>query len=912
MAADKRRSTQINKFKSFALICVDLRSSAAKLLFLLLAAAPLFSQDFWPGANYDPHIPTFHQVLGYDPGERITSYAGIVRYLEALAASSPRIKIFEYGESWEGRKLVYAAISSEANMKKLAGIRSTLQRFADPRQTSEGDARKLAGTLPAAVWLSYGVHGDEISSPEAALLTAHHLLAARHDTMADTILANDVVLLDPIQNPDGRDRFVNYYEQTRGPEPDANPLAAEHNQPWPSGRYNHYLFDLNRDWLALTQPEIRDQVKALREWLPLVYVDLHEMSGDSTYFFSPEADPYNPNLITAQRESLTLFGRNNARWFDRYGFDYFTREAYDAFYAGYGASWPAYYGGISMTYEQASTRGLVRSRTDGTTLSYRETIRHHFVASLSTLETAAAHREKLLDDFYRYRATAIQEGAREPVKEYILPRSRDASATDKLAAILVQHGIEVKRATAPFRSGEKEYPAGTYVVNLAQPAKRLIRTLLDPQTAMDARFMAAEEGRRKRNEPSEIPDVTAWSLPLMFNVEAIPSPQVSQGSLEPTSAGPHPGEMHSTPATVAYLAPWGSQAAGRLLASALRQSLQIHTSDRAFTQDGRNYPAGTLIFKVKGNSADLAQKLAALAHDTGADVYGANSGWVEDGVNFGSRYVLPVRKPVIALAWDTPAVPAAAGAARFVLERQYGYPVTPVRTAQLATAELSKFNVLILPPGGDYADWLGEDGIERLKNWVNAGGTLIALGEAVDFLTDPQAELIDIAQETAIGSSDKEKEDQKEERKRVPGSEIASDAQFDQATRATADLPDSAPGAIVRARVQAGHWLTAGAAENVNALVAGHTIYAPIKSDKGVNAVYFEAADQLLASGYLWDEKRRQMAYKPLVAAQTSGRGTVVAFTADPNFRGMLDGMNLLFLNAVFRGPAHTAVAPTE
>jgi hypothetical protein len=884
------------------------------LLFLSAAAAP--AQEFWPGANYDPHIPTFHQVLGYEPGERITSHAGIVRYLEALAAASPRIKIFEYGESWEGRKLVYAAISSEANMKKLAGIRSSLARFADPRQTSEGDARKLAGTLPAAVWLSYGVHGDEISSPEAALLTAYHLLAARHDAMADTILANDLVLLDPIQNPDGRDRFVNYYEQTRGPEPDPNPLAAEHNQPWPSGRFNHYLFDLNRDWIALTQPEIRDQVKALREWLPLVYVDLHEMNGDSTYFFSPEADPYNPNLTTAQRESLTLFGRNNARWFDRYGFDYFTREAYDAFYAGYGASWPSYYGGISMTYEQASARGLMRDRTDGTALSYRDTIRHHFVASLATLETAAANREKLLNNFYRYRSSAIQEGSQEPVKEYILPRGRDASATDKLVAILMQHGIEVKHATTSFRSGDREQPAGTYVVSLAQPAKRLIRTLLDPQTAMDQRFVAAEEARHRRNEPSQIPEVTAWSLPLMFNVEAIASSQTSEGKFEPASLNSRPGEMHSDQATLAYLAPWGSQAAGRLLASALRQGIQIHSSDRAFTQDDRSYPAGTLIFKVNGNAAGLAPSLAALARDSGADIYGTNSGWVEEGVNLGSRSVLPVRKPAIALAWDAPAVAAAAGATRFVLERQYGYPVTTVRTAQLATADLSRFNVLILPPGADYAVWFGDDGIERLKSWVKAGGTLIAMGEAVDFLTDPEVQLLDIAQETALASGEEKKDDatadQKEERKRVPGSEIANDVQYDQATRSTADLPDNAPGAIVKARVQSDHWLTAGAGERVNVMVAGRTIYAPIKSDKGVNAVYFEAADQLLASGYLWDENRRQMAYKPLVVAQPSGRGTVVAFTADPNFRGMLDGLNVLFLNAVFRGPAHAAAAPSE
>jgi hypothetical protein len=254
---------------------------------ILLTAASGFAEEFWPGATYDPHIPTVRQVLGYEPGERITNHAGILRYFEALAAASPRIQIFEYGQTWEGRKLVYAAISSDANMKKLAGIRAAIERFADPRKTSEADARKLMGTLPAVVWLAYGVHGDEISSPDAALLTAYHLLAARNDKMTDSILANDVVLIDPLQNPDGRDRFVNYYEQTRGIEPDADPLAAEHNQPWPGGRYNHYLFDLNRDWIALTQPEIRSQVKVLREWYPLVCVDLHEMGGESTYFFIP-------------------------------------------------------------------------------------------------------------------------------------------------------------------------------------------------------------------------------------------------------------------------------------------------------------------------------------------------------------------------------------------------------------------------------------------------------------------------------------------------------------------------------------------------------------------------------------------------------------------------------------------------
>ena len=879
----------------------------------LMGAAPA---EFWPGARYEARIPTFRQVLGYEAGERITSPAGILRYLDALAGASPNIKIIEYGTSWEGRKLVYAVVGSETNLKKLDGIRAAVARFADPRKTSAEEARRMAGSLPAVVWLGAGVHGDEISAPEAALLTAYHLLAARGDKMVDAILANDLVLLDPLQNPDGRERFLDYYEQTRGAEPDDNPLAAEHNEPWPDGRYNHYLFDLNRDWIALTQPEIRGEMTVLREWLPLVAVDLHEMGSNSTYFFSPEADPYNPNLTATQKENLKLFGRNNARWFDQYGFDYFTREVYDAFYPGYGATWPSYYGAVAMTYEQASSRGLAVRRADGSTLTFRETIRHHFVASLATLETAAQNREKLLTDFHQYRASAIEEGAKEPVKEYILPRGRDASATDKLAAILEEQGVEVLRATAAFRSGGREYPAGTYVVRMAQPAMRLIHTLLDAQTAMDERFLKAEETRRQMKQRSEIYDVTAWSLPLLFNVEAVASGAVAEGRFEAARPERIPaGELHGAAATVAYVSPWGSEAAGRLLAAALRRNLKVASGDRSFSLAGRSYPAGSLIFKVHDNPADLTETLARLARETGAQIYATDTGWVEDGVNFGSRSVLPLRKPSIALAWDIPAGAAAAGATRFVLERQYGYPVTLVRAEQLGTADLSRFNVVILPPGGDYKTVFDEDGIEHLKDWVDAGGTLVALGNAVDFLADGKVDLLSFARENALGAAEEpeEQKDEEDEKKtRVPGTEIASDSQYRDATRAVAETPDSAPGAILRARVQPGSWLTAGAGETVNAMVTGSAIYSPVKTDQGVNAVYFEPADQLVAGGFLWDENRRQMAYKPLVVTQDSGRGVVVGFTADPNFRGMLDGMNTLFLNAVFRGPAHARAAATE
>jgi hypothetical protein len=894
------------------------------LLLLALPAAAQKPFEFWPGAEYDPRIPTHRSVLGHEPGERITNHDAILRYLNALAAASPRLKTFEYGESWQGRKLVYAALGSEANIRRLPEIRAAMQRLADPRKTPAAEARKLIANLPAVVWLSYGVHGNEPSSADAALLACYHLLAARNDKMAAQILANVLLLVAPNQNPDGRDRFIHQFELNRGLEPDASPAAAERNEAWPGSRSNHYLFDMNRDWIALTQPEIRNQVKVLLEWFPQVFVDLHEMSGESTYYFAPEADPYNPHLPKGLRESLDLFGKNNAQWFDRFGVDYFTRETFDAFYPGYGASWPAYHGAVAMTYEQASVRGLRFRRSNGTELHFRDSVRHHFIASLSTAETAARNREKLLNDFYGYRATAVEEGGKEPVKEYVLPRGRDASATDKLAGLLVNQGVEVQRAAAPFRNGGRDFAAGDYVVRLAQPAKRLVRTLLDPQTPLDAPFIDAEERRRRTRQRSEIYDVTAWSLPLMFNVEAVPQAEVSRGEFQPAADSlVRPGEVRGE-AKVAWLVPWGSAAAGRLLAAALRQDLRILSAGRPFSLNGAKYPSGTLILKVSDNPADLRARLAELARTTGAEVHATDTGWVEDGVNFGSRWVVNVRKPAIAMAWDAPVSAASAGAARYVLERQYGYPVTAIRTQTLAQADLSKFHVLVLPSGGNYAQVLGPAGIRRIKEWVSAGGTLVGTGEAVAFLASRNVGLLAVSQEYLFRESEPRKTEAPPapaagaaagavaaaaESARVPGKLLTSEEEYRKAIQAEREPPDSVPGALLRARMDPDHWMSAGMGETVTALVSGRSIYTPIKLDKGVNAAYFDAADKVLVSGYLWEENRKQLAFKPLVIVQNEGRGTVVGFTADPNFRAYLDGLNVLFLNAVFRGPAYARLS---
>jgi hypothetical protein len=363
----------------------------------------------------------------------------------------------------------------------------------------------------------------------------------------------------------------------------------------------------------------------------------------------------------------------------------------------------------------------------------------------------------------------------------------------------------------------------------------------------------------------------------------------------------------------------------------LRQGLRVFSSDKSFAQQGRKYPAGTLIYKVKENPAGLHQTLERLAAGTGAEIHATDTGWVEEGINFGSNNVVYMRRPRIALAWDTPTSSSSAGATRFVLERQFGYPVTVIRTRQLASADLSRFHVIILPDatsGDGYASTFGSEGIRRLKDWVLAGGTLVgAGGGAVSFLSESRAGLLDVSQENAVraGKTSKDGERGKESEAgapqessakpaqssggRVGGKLLATEDDYNKAIQADSELPDAVAGVLVKARVDPDHWITAGVGNTVHALVEGRAIFTPIKLDKGVNAAVFLSPSENLASGYLWEENRRQLAFKPFVIVQTQGRGVVVGFTADPNFRAYMDGLNVLFLNAVFRGTGHSRPA---
>ncbi|MFT7133894.1 MAG: hypothetical protein ACI81O_002613, partial [Cyclobacteriaceae bacterium] len=411
------RPTTLTKHRSLVLILLALISLLGTSQHLH-ADSPT---EMWPGAIYSPTIPTFQDVLGYAVGERISTHGDMLRYFDALAEAAPaHIKVMEYGRTWEGRRLIYAAIGSQDNIKNLDTFAADMQRLADPRITNAATASALKAKLPASVWLAYGVHGNEISSTDAAMMTAYHMLAAPEDFINQKIRSNVLVFIDPLQNPDGRERFTSRYYATVGLQDSPDRLSAEHNEPWPSGRTNHYLFDMNRDWLAMTQPETQGRVRVINQYKPLVVIDLHEMGGDSSYYFAPAAQPFNPHITDRQLANMALIGRNQGRHFDRFGFDYFTREIYDAFYPGYGDSWPTFYGASASTYEVASARGAHFRKASGEILTFADTVQRHFVASISTAEATADNRQRLLNDFYDYQLSAIAGGQANKKQRYFI------------------------------------------------------------------------------------------------------------------------------------------------------------------------------------------------------------------------------------------------------------------------------------------------------------------------------------------------------------------------------------------------------------------------------------------------------------------------------------------------------------
>ncbi|MEO6119508.1 MAG: M14 family zinc carboxypeptidase, partial [Terriglobales bacterium] len=654
------------------------------LCVLLLLAASTFAQSnpLTPSAQYDPAVPTVEKVLGYKIGDDFTPHHLLTSYYQALAAASPRVKVEPYGKTAEGRPLNLVIISSPENLARLAAIKESVGRLNDSRKTSQADANAIAASTPVILFLSYGVHGNEASSAEAAMQVAYEF-AASQDAANQERLRNSVIVIDPLVNPDGRERYVQGYRTTKGATPIADRFAAEQQERWPSGRYNHYFFDLNRDLAWQSQQETRARIVAYRAWNPQLHVDYHEMGSASSYHFAPPAEPILDSLNTPMlKKWFDIYGQANSEAFDRHGFRFFTHEGYDLFYPGFGDSWPLLNGAIGMTYEQAGGRaGLALDLPDHQrVLTLRDRALRHFVTSLSTVDITVKHRVERLQDYYAFRKAAVTAGEQAAERfVYIVPGA-DAERADRLVNSLLRQGIEVQRASGEFdaskltnywgqKSASRKLPAGAYVVDLAQPLGFLARALLEREAKLDSTFFY---------------DVTAWSMPYAAGVEAYTGGPAARADLKPVTAPiTRSGGVENPEGVTAYVFSSEPMASVRLLGYLLQSDIKVYVSTQAFKQAGRDFPVGSLIVPVESNPAQLGAKLHPLAQKAGAAVYGVKSTRSEAGVDLGSNRVRFLRKPKIAIVMDSPVGASDYGYIWHMLEQEYQVPFTPIKAENL-------------------------------------------------------------------------------------------------------------------------------------------------------------------------------------------------------------------------------------
>ncbi len=843
------------------------------------------------GAQQAPPSPK--DVLGYDIGERFTPPDALVRYMDALAAAAPdRVQVRRYGETQEGRPLLQVVIASPPNLARLDEILAEHRKLIDP-DLSAAEAKRIAAEVPAVLYFSYGVHGNESSSSEAAIWTAWDLARGSSETAG--VLDSAIVVIDPAVNPDGRARYVEFYKQARGATPNPDPASREHDEPWPGGRYNHYLFDMNRDWSWMMQAPTRARLATWDYWSPQVHVDFHEMSPRSTYFFFPAAKPVNPIYPKSILDWAEYFGRANAAAFDTHGWRYFTRGTYDFFYPGYGDSWPGLTGAIGMTYEQAGggSAGLAYARPDGDTLTLRDRAMHHRTTGEATARAAAARKTALLEDYAAFHRS-VDEGQ----PDFLIVPGEDPARAEALVAVLEDEGIRVERAASSLRADGRsntdagrrsDFPAGTFLVRARQPRGRLAVTLLQPETHLDATFSY---------------DISAWSLPFAYGVsayavDAVPSsagwqaarryPRAFQG----VAAAGNAARAAEIPGADAAGAPTAASGAGEpygylvapgfaawpALVRYLENGGRATVLDEGFTLDDRTWAPGTVFLRrMPGRSLNDAVAVAGL----GGRAVAVSTGLTPEGNDLGTGDAYPLRLPQVGVIAGEGVFASSYGAHWYFLEQMLGLPFDALLTSALERTDLSDYDVLVLPEARP-----SKAVVDRLAEWVKGGGTLVAVGSGARAVADPVAG-IRIRESPKDTTSD------------------LSRALRGRDARELEDWEQEVPGTILPVALDPANPLAFGAGvdgDPSRLFILHSTDWGFEPSDTFETAGYFPE-DLPKVSGVISSRNLEKLSQSAWLVTRRVGQGRVVLFADDPLFRAFWYSGFQPYVNALLVGPA--------
>ncbi|WP_460614161.1 M14 family metallopeptidase [Hymenobacter seoulensis] len=857
------------------------RLRAVFLLLLLVWAPRVFAQA--PATTAAGPLLTPRQFLGYELGTRFTPHAELLRYVEHVVQHSPgRMQLQRYGKTYENRPLELVYVASADNFTRLDGIRRNNLRLAGL------ETGAVQRQQPAVVWLSYNVHGNEAVSSEAVMQVLYDLANPQNEQM-QTWLQNLVVIVDPCVNPDGRDRYAQWYNRVASQQSNASPLSWEHHEPWPGGRYNHYYFDLNRDWAWQTQKESRQRIEVYNQWLPQVHADFHEMGPNNPYYFSPAAKPFHADLTEWQRKFQNIIGDYNRKVFDKNNWLYFTRETYDLFAPFYGDTWPSFNGAIGMTYEQGGggPAGISYVKTDGDTLTLTQRIEHHHATSLATIQAAADRHDELIREFQKF-YTDARTKPRGEYKSYVLAGSSDPgqmlALTEYLDRQQISYGYATKRSKLKgynYASGKTEnvqVEPRDVVISMFQPKSTLVKVLFEPQSQL---------------EDSLTYDLTAWSLPYAFGLQGY----ALRNQLAVTTAAPPVATVvgkNNQPVTnqtqvaadrpYAYLARWNSLQDIRFLSRLLQQGVKLRVAAEPFETEGQKYERGTLIIPRTGNErlgARFDQLVQAQADSSGVRVRAVQSGLSTTGGDLGSSSVRPLKQVNVAILAGPGVDATAFGEVWHFFEQQVGYPVSILGTDYFNTVPLSKFDVLILPDG-NYDNVLSERGLENVKTWVRGGGRLIALEGASRFLAGKKDFLLKTKPSDSTATS----------KKANPYAALRryADAEREQ-------IGERVQGSVYRVQLDNTHPLAFGYGSTYFALLRDTPNYQFLPQG-GWNVGVLKKNSY--ASGFTGRKAQRALTDSFVLGTQSLGRGQVVYLGDNPLFRAFWQGGKLLFGNAVF------------
>ena len=817
--------------------------------------------------SYDPSIPTPKSIIYHEVGEWHVTHDRLVNYMKAVAAASDRISLQVTGFTYEGRPQLLLAITSPQNQKRLEEIRKQHLLLSDPSQSASINI----DDMPAVVWMGFSIHGNESSGSNASMLTAYYLAAARGPKV-DDLLQNTVILLDPSFNPDGLNRFATWANSNKSNTQVADPNTRELNEAWPGGRYNHYLFDLNRDWLPAQHIESQNRLAAFHNWKPNIFTDHHEQGSNATFFFQPGVlARVNPNTPKRNQELTGLIANYHAKYLDSIGSLYFTKEGYDDFYYGKGSTYPDINGGIGILFEQASSRGHAQE-TDNGLLTFPFTIRNQFTTTLSTLEAARMMRKELLGYQRNFYTDVMKEAAAFTAKAYVFGEETDKSKTWQMLDMMQRHKINVYELKQKVVADGKTFtPGKAYIVPASQPQFKVIKTIFEKTfDYKDSLFY----------------DVTAWTLSLAFNLDnaAITTPPATLlGSLVTSVAKPA-GKIVGGINNYAYVFGWEDYYAPKLLyalqakgvlTKVATQKLQEHTAegDKQFTY-------GAILIPVKQqavNATELYKLIDDAVKMSGVEVYGLQSGLSVSGIDLGSNSFANVKRPNIMMFGGTGTNPTDMGEIWHLLDQRFNMPVSIVDVERFNAIDASKYNVMIMP-SGPYNN-LDRAGQDKVRNWVSNGGTLIATEDAVKWLSTNGFTKV-------LFKPDNEKKDT-----------IVALPYY---LRMDEIRAKEMAGSIFEAKVDVTHPLCYGYTSSTVSVFKTNTLFMDQNNGAYDSPVMY--TDNPLQSGYIYRANKDMIRNSAVVNIDQVGKGRIISMVDDLNFRAFWFGTTKIFMNAVFFG----------